>query len=234
MLRLPALLACSLSVAVPSAASPAEGLVQLTFEGRIDAPTGGLVEVELDALTPESTAEIRVHVFLAPGTAAPALAELVERQLTAAGAKSYTSLPDLGPGEAPRADLFVERATVAALRMGMGLTGRITLCQGPPAILRVRPPEIETAPATLVLDASAWHPHTERRSHRTLEYAVAPDAPAARTAAELFQRALEQGWSCERPEDEAWQPVKLADGSRIVGFTAVLRGRTDARLEIEL
>ena len=211
----------------------AEGLIQLTLEGALEAKDGARIEIEVDIAAGEGSTSARLDILLAPGTGAPALAELLQHRLTAAGAVSFVTRPDPQLPR-PRADLFIEHATYVALRLGRGLSSRITICEGPPKGLSVHPGELAPAETTLSLFATTLHPHTETRRDAALEFAILADAPAAQVAAELLKHAISQGWSCERPEDETWQPLKLTDGSMIVGFAVELRGESDSRLEVEL
>ena len=210
-------------------ALPAQGPVQLTFAGALEPPGGARVAVGVSAGLGKAAREVLLDLHLARGTSGADLAALLAQRLRAEG------LDALAPASAgARAHVFVQDARAVVLELGEGLSGAVTVCAGPPALVRVVAPRGGGQRCRLVVTASALHAHTAQRTRSSFEVSLEPGATSAQASERLFQRAVEAQWVSERPGLEAWRPAHLGDGARLTGFGVELLSGDPWRLEVRL
>jgi len=121
-----------------------------------------------------------------------------------------------------------------AVQMSGGISASVTLCEGPPASLRIAPVGAEPDGAALAVGASHYHPHTRISGYSGLSLDVGPRVTSAWVSDQLTRSGLAQGWLCERPTPDTWRPNQMLDGSRITGCSFQLYGGAGWRLEVGL
>ena len=136
--------------------------------------------------------------------------------------------------ESPRAQMFVEEAIFVRMRLGGGLEGTITVCEEGPASVRFLRPQAHLEPAKLVVSASTFHLHTERRGLKTIDVMLEPTLHGAQVSDLLFRTSIQEKWVAERPGTDSWRPMGMGDGAQITGLSVALRSEGDWRIEVEL
>jgi len=213
----------------------AEGLVQITIEGKITREGGARVELDLGAWHPahQEAREMSVSLFLAEHTTAADVATLFATRISDAGFTVIAPTPT-NTEDVKRAQLFVERAVLVSLRLGSGLSGAITACDSVPVSVRVLRPELQSEEAQVSVTISTFNQHSEKYGQEELSMAVPEKMNTTEIAGELFKLSLQSEWIAERPGTDAWRPMKMADGAIIRGFTARVASRGDWKLEVRL
>lgn len=223
-----ALLICSASFA------SAENLVQLTLSGEIVASGGARVELAVGALRAEDEArEVTLDVHLAESTTASDVVGLLAARVQAAGFMAFASEPVEMEGVLRR-HLFIENTLFVRARLGFGLEGTLTSCEGAPAEIRLISAEASKAEAVLYVHASTLHPHTEQLGRAELEMALESGLHAAIASERLFRHGMEHDWIAERISPTGWSPTKLSGGARFTGLSVRLETTGDWGLELDL
>ena len=212
----------------------AEGLVQLSFGGQVDADGGAPVELEFGLWDGKAVREVSLNIHLARETTASDLAALVASRLERAGAKVL--LPREGEPLYGPIHVFVEAVTHANLRLGHGLRGSVTLCDSAPSSIRVQPPEIVRGGARLSIAATTFHHHDRRIGRKELVLELGELDTAGTVSEELARAAIAGGWVADRPSPDRWAASRTGDGAEITGCSVSLIGEGDAdwRLEVQL
>lgn len=207
------LLPIVLALVLPPLAG-AQSLAQVRVEGALLRP--GMVEVEVGTQVDGEPRRLDVHVLLAAGTTGADLVSLVAGRLESSGFHTH-----LGPvdQDADGRTLFVERALFVHLRLGRGLRGSLTSCEGPPTTVKISPGPEEGADLHLGLTAGTFDPARREHGVEELELTLAAGSSAARCAERLMATAAEASFASERPTPEFWRPLRLIDGSRLTGLT---------------
>lgn len=203
----------------------AQSLAQLSIGGSL--VRASRVEVEVGAMVAGEARRLDVHVFLAAGTSGSDLAVLVARRLEASGFRAYLGGSAGAPG--PRA-LFIEEALFVNARVGDGLLGTVTSAEAAPSSLRVVAGE--GADLDLALSAAVVNPATRVHSTVSLRVPLQAGMHAAKCSEALMRTAAGAGWASDRPGSESWRPIRLADGSRFVGFS--VEAPAGCRVELRL
>ena len=208
--------------------------IQLTFDGRIEAPGGARVELAVGAIArgelPQGR-EVAIHPHLAAGTTAADVAALLAQRLERAEIDAWLSESVTVDGES-RCHLFVERAVLVRVRFGHGLSASVTICEGAPDSLKIEPPTILQEEALLMLTASTLHPHTNARRREEFRMSLTPEMHASRISEALTSYCVENGGIAERPHPDSWRLVKLRDGASLVGLNVQLATGGDWLLEL--
>lgn len=217
------------ALALPASA---QSLVQIGLAGEIDAQGGAHVELEVSFATPTgepATSVVSLH--LAERTSAADVALLVVQRLRQLGASPLyeaNHTPARGP-----AMIFVPDCLGVAARLGHGLKTSITLCEEPPARVRLLPGQDVKLAARVACSASVFEAHTKER--RRAVYVVELDAKhdAGDAATRLMRGAVDAGWKSELQGHDAWLPGAAVNGARIEGVSFDLDSAGDWRFEVE-
>jgi len=233
---LPRLLAALVLLLTPAAAT-ARGLLQLSLAGEVAVEGGGRVELLVGSWVParEEARELEVSLHLAQGTTAPEILELVQARLEAAGFPARLTRAAVGKADAPpRAHLLLDECLFVQLRLAPGMTSTITSCEGPIGTLTFGPSQAHTSSGRLVVSASAIHDHDERRSYKRFVLDLPEGAHPSKLSESMFQEGTDAGWLAERSGPMEWSPIRLKDGSRIVGMSVRIESEADWGLRVEL
>lgn len=210
----------------------AQSLVQIGLAGEIDAQGGAHVEIEVSFATAggeAATSALSIH--LAERTSAADVALLVVQRLRQLGASPLyeaNHTPARGP-----AMIFVPDCLGVAARLGHGLKTSITLCEEPPARVRLLPGQDVKSPARLVCSASVFEAHTKERRRALFAVELDTKQDAGDAATRMMRSAVDAGWKSELQGHEAWLPGAAVNGARIDGASFDLETAGDWRLEVE-
>jgi hypothetical protein len=226
-------------LALPTGAA-AQGLVQLSLEGRVDLEAAGIargkagthVEVEVGALVAGEPRKVELHLYLAHGTTAADLGSLVAKRLERAKFDVIATEPTTTG--TPRGNVFIEDALYVNLRLGGGLTGAITTSEGAPASIKVERPGLGEEQAKLTLSGSTFSPHDKKRSAVSFELEIEATDHSPHISEALNEQGTKQGWLSERPAADSWRPMKLRTGEAFSGFSIRLDSPADWRIEVAL
>ena len=218
-----------------SAPSRAQGLIQLTFQGEITAEGGAPVEIEMGAFAGKEEHVLPLHAHLAQGTTATQVAGLLAHMLRRQSIEHRLfEEPTRADGSPGIAQLFVNDVTFVNLRLGHGLSVDVTLCQGGPQRLRIDAPRAYKMPAEISIYASTLHRQMQSSGKAIVRVTASTDDDAGDLAERLVHRSIESGWIARRPSVDSWSPVKMGDGSEIVGCSIRIETEGDWRLEVSL
>jgi hypothetical protein len=223
------------ALALFSAPSRAQGLIQLSFEGALIPEGGAAVELELGAIgeTEERVLSFRAH--LAHGTTATQVAGLLAHMLARQAIEHRLfDEPALAGGRPGGAQLFVNDVTFVNLRLGHGLSVDVTLCQGAPARLRIDAPRAHKQPAEIAIHVSTLHHEMQSSGTAVVRVTASEGDDAGDLAERLVHTSIDSGWIARRPSVDSWSPVKMGDGSEIVGCSIEIETQGDWRFEVSL
>jgi hypothetical protein len=222
-----ALVACSLC-------SRAQGLVQLAFEGEIDATGGARIESDIvfvDAHTGHAQ-KLSLALLLGERTSAVDFAGLLARRLEQAGARvifTGSTAPMRGP-----VSLFVEDVASVGLRLGHGLNASITLCDDRPGSIRLTPSVESPLGATLMVVAQTMEAHAQQPGRMTLDMKLEDRADATDAGSQMVKVAIDKGWASELDGHVTWRPGQTTDNGDVTSCSLQLRSSTDWRIDVTL
>jgi hypothetical protein len=217
-----------------SLCSRAQGLVQIVFEGEIDAAGGARVESDIvigdaGASRPQ---KMSLALLLGERTSAVDFAGLLARRLEQAGAHViFTGAT--GPMKGPTC-LFVENVLAIGLRLGHGLNATITLCDDRPSSIKLTPSIESPLGAGLTVVAQTMEAHSQQPGHFTLDVRLDDRADASDVGPQIVKAAIDKGWPSELDQHVTWRPGATTDNGDITSCSIQLRSTTDWRIDISL
>lgn len=212
----------------------AEGLVQLTLHGVLAEQGGGPVEIDWHFLDKNRVVqEVGMRLHLAEYTKASDIAALLAKRLRKQGADV------IFPGEHERSmevvNLFVEDTVQVNLRLNVGLSGTVTVCESAPESVRFLKPLAAKEEARIRVTASTYHPHSKMPGTIHIDTNAGGDRAPAAICEDLFNQGLEKGLVGDRPTADTWRPTKTSDGASITGCSIELRSSaSDWGLQVKL
>ena len=193
-----------------------QSLAQIRLDGSLDG--AGRVEIEVGAMVKGQARVLEVGVFLGHGTSGADVIRLLSGRLETAGMQSYRG----GEASKPAAhsgSIFVEQALFVNMRLGDGIEGTVTACEGAPESLKVVAPDKGGADIELLLQANAIHPVTRQSKTVSLEVPLTAGSHPVQNCEALMEAAVKAKWGCDRPKTDLWRPLRLSDGSRLEGVS---------------
>ena len=130
--------------------------------------------------------------------------------------------------------LFIDDALFVRLRVGGGLRGVITTCEGAPAAIRVVRPTSKSKKGEVHLSAGTLSPHTGESAEVSMKVQLDAADGMPQVAERLLKVAQERKWMSDRPGGDAWRPIRMVDGSRFTGLSVEIVSAAVWRLEVEL
>jgi hypothetical protein len=230
-MRIPLL---ALALVVGSLGSRAQGLVQLAFEGTVDATGGARIESDVTFVDAQTGRPQRLSLALLLGeqTSAVDFAGLLARRLQQAGARvifTGATAPMRGP-----AMLFIEDVTSVGLRLGHGLSAAVTLCEDRPASIKLTPSQENPSGASLSVVAQTMEAHSHQPGHFALDMKLADRADATDAGTQMVKTAIDDGWSSELDGHETWRPGSSTENGDVTSCSLQLRSNTDWRIDVTL
>ena len=221
------IVACSLS-------APAQGLVQIGFEGEIEPTGGARVESEIRFVDRGTGRQqtLSLALLLGERTSAVDFAGLLARRLEQAGARvvfTGSTAPTRGP-----ANLFVEDVTAVGLQLGHGLNAAITLCEDRPGSIKLTPSIESPLGASLTVVAQTLEPHAHQPGKLALDMKIDERADATDAGTQMVKLAIDKGWFSELEGHETWRPGPTTDGGNVTSCSLNLRSNTDWRIDVTL
>lgn len=198
----------------------AEGLVQLSLNGAIDAKGGATVEVQWGHWTGKESRDTHLRLHLAQDTSSFELASLLVMRLRARGASVL--FPAEKTGATGPVHLYVESTTQVNLRLGHGMWATVTLCDSGPEKVRFLKPQVARDGAQITINTSTFQAHTKMTASILLEHDMDALANTATVCETLFNQGLSKGLVCDRPSADSWRPAKGSDGALVTGCSIEL------------
>lgn len=204
----------------------AQGLVQIALEGALSEPGGGRVVLSVEAFAGSQLRRASLDLHLAQGTDAHSLAALLADRAQALDlALLY---PGAAPVATPAASVFFAHVQRVEMRLPAGLNGRIVACEDAPSAVRFLPPRPQPTPspggkARFLMAVTTLHPITGHSGRVSLDLELPRDGSAARASEQLFTRTVEAGWTADRPANDSWRPLRVADSSLVRGLSVEIR-----------
>ena len=215
--------------------SSAQGLCQLVvkpwvakMEGR-QSIGGGFFELELVAVVEGQLKSTSHSLFFASQTSPADVVGVLESRLVREGFQVNSE----SRATSPVRSLFIEdvlEVDVRASSMSLSLVS----CDAGPCVVRVQGSAQTSTKGKLRILVGTRPINKGAPGTRELEINLEPEDSEPAIAHRLLNKASEAGWISERPQLNAWKPVKLVTGERITGTSVSIENGVGWLLSMRL